>query len=60
MQMLQGEYVTLETARHYAVNWSRIEMGSHGFAPATPGILKPGPDRRFSKQVWDARVDPFG
>lgn len=45
MQLLKGGYVTLETARHYAVNWNRVEMESHGFAPAMPGILKPDPDR---------------
>ena len=45
MQLVKSEYVTLETARHYAVNWNRVEMESHGFAPAMPGILKPDPER---------------
>ena len=45
MQLLKGGFVTLETARHYAVNWNRVEMESHGFAPAVPGILKPDPER---------------
>jgi len=44
MQLVKSEYVTLETARHYAVNWSRVDMESHGFAPAMPGILKPDPE----------------
>jgi len=44
MLLLKNEYVTLETARHYAVNWNRVDMESHGFAPATPGILKPDPE----------------
>jgi twitching motility protein PilT len=45
MQLLKSEYVTIETARHYAINWSRVEMESRGFAPAMPGILKPDPER---------------
>jgi twitching motility protein PilT len=45
MQLVKSEYVTLETARHYAINWSRVEMESHGFAPAVPGILKPDPEQ---------------
>ncbi len=45
MQLLKAGFVNLETARHYAVNWNRVEMESHGFAPATPGILKPDPER---------------
>ena len=45
MQLVKSQYVTLETARHYAVNWNRVEMESHGFAPAMPGILKPDPER---------------
>jgi twitching motility protein PilT len=45
MQLLKGGFVTLETARHYAVNWNRVEMESHGFAPAMPGILKPDLER---------------
>ena len=44
MQLLKSQYVTLETARHYAINWNRVEMQTHGFAPATPGILRPDPD----------------
>jgi len=45
MQLLKSKYVALETARHYAVNWNRVEMESHGFAPATPGILRPDTER---------------
>jgi twitching motility protein PilT len=45
MQLLKSGFVSPETARHYAVNWNRVEMESHGFAPATPGILKPDADR---------------
>jgi twitching motility protein PilU len=45
MELLKNGFVTLETAKHYAVNWNRVEMESHGFAPASPGILKPDPDR---------------
>jgi twitching motility protein PilT len=45
MQLLKSDYVTLETAKHYAINWSKVEMESHGFAPAMPGILKPDPER---------------
>jgi twitching motility protein PilT len=45
MQLLKAGFVTLETARHYAVNWNRVEMESHGFAPEMPGILKPDPER---------------
>jgi Tfp pilus assembly ATPase PilU len=45
MQLVKSGYVTLETARHYAVNWNRVEMESLGFAPGAPGILKPDPER---------------
>lgn len=45
MQLLKEGFVTLEVARHYAVNWNRVEMESHGFAPSMPGILKPDPDK---------------
>ena len=45
MQLFKGGYVTLETARHYANNWSRVEMGMHGFAPSGGGLLKPDPSR---------------
>ncbi len=45
MQLVKSEYVTMETARHYALNWNRVEMQSNGFAPAMPGILKPDPER---------------
>jgi twitching motility protein PilT len=45
MQLLKDGFVALETARHYAVNWNRVEMESHGFAPTMPGILKPDPER---------------
>ena len=33
--------VTLETAKHYANNWSRMEMDLHGFAPSSGALLKP-------------------
>jgi len=42
MQLLQSKYVTEDTARHYANNWSMVEMEMHGFIPKTSGILKPG------------------
>ena len=45
MQLLKGGFVTEETARRYAVNWSRVDMEIHGFAPEAPGLLKPDPDR---------------
>src|SRR5215468_334715 len=45
LQLLKGGFVTEETARHYAVNWSKVDMQSHGFAPEAPGILRPDPDR---------------
>jgi twitching motility protein PilT len=42
MQLLQSKYVTEDTARHYANNWSMVEMELHGFIPSSSGILKPG------------------
>ena len=42
MQLLQSKYVTEDTARRYANNWSMIEMEMHGFMPSSSGILKPG------------------
>lgn len=45
MQLFKGGYVTLETARHYANNWSRVEMDMHGFTPSAGGLLKPDPVR---------------
>jgi twitching motility protein PilT len=45
LQLLKGGFVTLETARQYAVNWNRLEMESHGFAATMPGILKPDTER---------------
>ncbi len=45
MQLLKGGFVTSQTAQHYAVNWNRMEMEGRGFAPATPGILKPDPEQ---------------
>jgi twitching motility protein PilT len=44
MQLCKGGQVSLEVAKHYAVNWSKVEMESHGYVPAMPGILKPDPD----------------
>jgi twitching motility protein PilT len=44
MQLLKSGSVTLETAKYYAVNWNRLEMEIHGYAPALPGILKPDPE----------------
>jgi twitching motility protein PilT len=41
LQLYQGGRVTLDVARHYAVNWNKVEMESRGFVPAMPGILKP-------------------
>jgi twitching motility protein PilT len=41
MQLFKGGYVTLDTARHYANNWSRVEMEMHGFAPSAGSLLKP-------------------
>jgi len=45
MQLLKGNYVTLETARHYANNWSRVEMDMHGFARSVGSLLKPDAQR---------------
>ena len=45
MQLLKHEYVTLETARYYAVNWNRLEMEMHGYASPMPGILRPDRER---------------
>ena len=45
MQLFKGGYVTLDTARHYANNWSRMEMDMHGFARSAGGLLKPDPAR---------------
>jgi pilus retraction protein PilT len=42
MQLRKSGRITLEIARHYANNWEKVEMESHGFLPALPGILKPG------------------
>jgi twitching motility protein PilT len=39
-QLLQSGYVTEDTARHYANNWSMVEMEMRGFIPTTSGILK--------------------
>jgi twitching motility protein PilT len=44
-QLLKHDYVTLQTARYYAVNWNRLEMEMHGYASSTPGILKPDVQR---------------
>jgi twitching motility protein PilT len=44
LQLYQSRRVTLETAHHYAINWSKVEMESLGFVPAMPGILKPDPE----------------
>ena len=44
LQLFQNGRVTLEVAKHYAVNWNKVEMESRGFVPATPGILKPDPE----------------
>ena len=41
LQLYQGGRVALEVAKHYAVNWNKVEMESRGFVPAMPGILKP-------------------
>jgi len=42
MQLLQSKYITEDTARHYANNWSMVQMHMHGFTPSTSSILKPG------------------
>ncbi|HTV61617.1 MAG TPA: PilT/PilU family type 4a pilus ATPase [Verrucomicrobiae bacterium] len=44
LQLYNSGRITLETARHFAVNWNKVEMESRGFVPAMPGILKPDPD----------------
>ncbi len=31
--------------KHYANNWSRVEMDMHGFAPSAGGLLKPDPEQ---------------
>ncbi|HTV42078.1 MAG TPA: PilT/PilU family type 4a pilus ATPase [Candidatus Sulfotelmatobacter sp.] len=41
LQLYQSGRVTLDVAKHYAVNWNKVEMESRGFVPAMPGILKP-------------------
>jgi Tfp pilus assembly pilus retraction ATPase PilT len=41
MQLLKKRVVDEATAQHYAVNWNRLEMEMHGYAPSQPGILKP-------------------
>jgi twitching motility protein PilU len=41
MQLLQSRYVTEAVAKHYANNWSKVEMEMKGFVPSTSGILKP-------------------
>jgi twitching motility protein PilT len=45
MQLLQSGSVTIETAKYYAVNWNRLDMEIHGYAPSLPGILKPDHQR---------------
>ena len=45
MQLFKSGYVTLETARHYANNWNRVEMDMHGFARSAGALLKPDPAR---------------
>ena len=44
MRLLAAGYVSADTAKHYAVNWNKLEMETHGFAPTMPGILKPDPE----------------
>ena len=41
LQLFQGGRITIDVAKHYAVNWNKVEMESRGFVPATPGLLKP-------------------
>jgi twitching motility protein PilT len=41
LQLYQSGRVTLDVAKHYAVNWNKVDMESQGFVPAMPGILKP-------------------
>jgi hypothetical protein len=45
MRLCKSEHITLESAKFYAHNWSKVDMEMHGFAPSTPGILKPDPER---------------
>jgi len=45
LQLYQNGRVALETARHYAINWSKVEMESRGFVPTVLGILKPDPEK---------------
>ncbi|MDR3458648.1 MAG: PilT/PilU family type 4a pilus ATPase [Verrucomicrobiae bacterium] len=45
MQLRKSGRVSLETAMHYANNWNKVEMESHGFVPAMPGILKPDAEK---------------
>ncbi len=40
-QLLKSGSVTLETARHYAVNWNKLDMEMHGYTSTRPGILRP-------------------
>jgi twitching motility protein PilT len=44
MRLCKSEHITLETAKFYAHNWSKVDMEMHGFAPSMPGILKPDPE----------------
>jgi pilus retraction protein PilT len=45
LQHLKRECVTEETARYYAVNWNRLDMEMHGYAPSGSGILKRDSER---------------
>lgn len=45
MQLFKFKFVSLDTARHYANNWSRVEMEMHGFATSSGGLLKPDAER---------------
>jgi twitching motility protein PilT len=45
MQLLKGGYVQPEVAKHYANNWSRMQMDMHGFTPSGGSLLKPDPVR---------------
>lgn len=40
-RLLKNGSVTLETARHYAVNWNKLDMEMHGYTSTRPGILRP-------------------
>jgi twitching motility protein PilT len=44
-QLLKQDYVNLETAKYYAVNWNRLDMDMHGYTSSTHAILKPDRDR---------------